>query len=195
MHAHLLIGVVALVFAGNAALAIPEGPAPGTPEWTQREADNYARTSEAPTEQASPEFQQLWNARSQSNQLDWANRALADPSWIGPPSGNSELTPVSATWGSLATGDPTRYPDSVGPNGVPFYETEAEVTPVVFYDEGCARISGRVWAPRGWQAGDATLPGIVVENGSIQATEPLYWWFAQALVRTGYVVLTFDPRG
>src|SRR6185503_2066303 len=98
------------------------------------------------------------------------DRATADPSWVGPPSGNSSVSPLSATWGTLATGDPTRYPDSQGPNGVSFYETEAEVVPVVFYDGGCARISGRVWAPRGWQPGDATLPGVVVENGSIQAT-------------------------
>ena len=39
------------------------------------------------------------------------------------------------------------------------------------------------------------LPAVVIENGSIQAPEPLYWWMAQALVRAGYVVLTFDPRG
>jgi len=195
MTAHALVGVATLLLTCHPALAIPEGPAEGTPEWTQREATNYARTSEAPNEQTSPTFQQLWNARSQSNNQDWLARALADASWVGAPSGNSNVTPLSATWATLATGDPTRYPDSVGPNGAPFYDTEAQVTPVVFYDDGCARISGRVWAPRGWQPGDATLPGIVVENGSIQATEPLYWWFAQALVRTGYVVLTFDPRG
>ncbi len=176
-------------------LAIPEGPDPGTPEWTQREATNYARTTEATTEQVKSEFQNVWAARSQSNQLDWLNRALADPSWLSPLSGNTEFTPVTATWGLQSTGDPTRYPDSVGPNGQPFYQNEGEVIPVVFYDQGCARISGRVWAPRGWNPGDATFPGVVVQNGSVQATEPLYWWFAQALVRTGYVVLTFDPRG
>ena len=108
-----------------------------TPEWTQRETTNYARTAEAPTEQTSLQFQQLWNARSQSNNLEWANRALADPSWIGAPSGNSNVTPLSATWATLATGDPTRYPDSAGPNGAPFYETEAEVIPVVEAPDFC----------------------------------------------------------
>src|SRR5262245_23584739 len=117
MKAPLLIGVAALLVTSHSALAIPEGPAEGTPEWTQREATNYARTTEAPTEQANPTFQQLWNARSQSNQNDWTARALADPSWVGPPSGNSNLTPLSATWATLASGDPTRYPDSAGPNG------------------------------------------------------------------------------
>src|SRR4051794_11101223 len=76
--------------------AIPEGPADGTPEWTQRESTNYARTSEAPNEQASnPQFQLLWNTQSQANHQEWVDRALADPSWLGPPSGNSEVTPLS----------------------------------------------------------------------------------------------------
>jgi len=120
---------------------------------------------------------------------------MADPSWLGPPSGNSELTPAAATWGSVATGDPTRYAGAPGPNGADFYANEADVAPVVFYDAGCARISGRVWAPHGWMSGDATLPGVVIENGSIEAPETLYWWFAQQLVRAGYVAMTFDPRG
>ncbi len=189
------LALCALLLAATSAWAIPEGPDPGTPEWEQREAQNYARTSEAPSEQANPTFQNAWNMQGLANQQEWANRALADPSWVGPPSGNSELTPVSATWGSLAVGDPTRYAAYAGANGAPFYENEADVAPVVFYDAGCARISGRVWAPHGWHTGDALLPGVVVENGSIQATEPLYWWFTQALVRDGYVVITFDPRG
>ncbi len=188
-----IVGALAIA---TSALAIPEGPDPGTPGWTQREATNYARTSEAPDEQSSNSaFQTRWNAQSMANQQEWLARATADPSWVGPPSGNSETTPLSATWGSVATGDPTRYAAAPGPNGQDFYQNEAEVIPVVFYDEGCARISGRVWAPRGWMAGDPTLPGVVIENGSIQAPETLYWWFAQSLVRAGYVAMTFDPRG
>lgn len=192
------IAITLALIAASAATswAIPEGPADGTPEWTQREQANYARTDEAPSEQAAnPQFQLLWNAQSQANHQEWVDRALADPSWLGPPSGNSEVTPLSATWGTVATGDPTRYPAAPGPNGADFYANEVTVVPVVFYDEGCARISGRVWAPKGWQPGDATLPGVVIENGSIQAPETLYWWFAHQLVRAGYEVLTFDPRG
>ena len=63
----------------------------------------------------------------------------------------------------------------------------------MFYDEGCARISGRVWAPR--ISTGQRLPAVVIENGSIQAPETAYWWAAQLLVRAGYVVMTFDPRG
>ena len=196
MKIGMLLGGLAAVAMNTSVLAIPEGPDPGTPEWDQREADNYARTSEAPNEEAqNPDFQMRWSAQSTSNQQEWADRAVADPSWVGPPSGNSELTPLAATWGSQATGDPTRYADADGPNGRDFYDNEGEFQSLVYYDEGCARIAARVWAPRGWNPGDPTLPGVVVENGSIEAPQTLYWWSAQALVRAGYVVMTFDPRG
>jgi hypothetical protein len=34
----------------------------------------------------------------------------------------------------------------------------------------------------------------VITNGSIQAPEQLYWWAAQTLAKSGYVVVTFDPQ-
>ncbi|HEY1077665.1 MAG TPA: hypothetical protein VGE51_13325 [Fontimonas sp.] len=193
--------VLRIALAAGAALlstpaaAIPEGPAPNTAEWLARETANYAHVLEADAELvAQPDYLLIWTLRGSSNHLDWLQRAIDDPSWLSPLSGNTAVTPVAATWGAVATGDPTRYPDAGGPNGRVFYEQEAEVIPVVFYDEGCARISGRVWAPRGAKAGDR-LPGVVIQNGSIQASETLYWWMAQPLVRAGYVVMTFDPRG
>lgn len=102
---------------------------------------------------------------------------------------DTPLTPLCASWSLQCSGDPYRYP------GIdPFYGTAGEVMPVVFYDSGCARLSGRVWRPLNIPAG-AKLPGVVIDNGSIEAPETLYWWAAQLLVRNGYVVLTFDPRG
>jgi hypothetical protein len=196
MKVQMMVGGLGALLVGSSVLAIPEGPAPNTPEWTQREMQNYARTTEGPNEQAqNPDFQTAWNLQSLSNFQEWVDRAAADPSWLGPPSGNSLTTPVATTYSLQATGDPTRYPAAAGPNGATFYDTEGEVSTVVYYDEGCARITGRVWKPRSWQAGNPTLPGVVIENGSIQAPQPLYWWFAQTLVRAGYVVMTFDPRG
>lgn len=102
---------------------------------------------------------------------------------------NTPVTPLCTSWVGPCSGDPFRYPGTD-----PFYTNEADVYPVVFYDDGCARISGRVWAPRGSRAG-SKLPAVVIENGSVQAPEPLYWWMAQLLVRNGYAVMTFDPRG
>lgn len=189
------MALAALLFSGS-ALAIPEGPAPNTPEWLQREASNYAKTLEAASEQVNnPDFEITWQLRSTSNRDEWNARALADPSWVGVPSGNSPNTPAGAQWSSVSTSDPTRYPDAEGPNGRAFYETEAEAITVVFYDAGCSRVSAKLWRPRSWKTGDATLPGVVIQNGSIQASQTMYWWMAQRLVREGYVVMTFDPRG
>src|SRR3546814_18938606 len=64
----------------------------------------------------------------------------------------------------------------------------------LFYDDGCARLSGRVWLPKNAPA-NAKLPTIVIDNGSIQAPETLYWWEAQLLVRNGYIVMPSDPSG
>ncbi|MES2489949.1 MAG: hypothetical protein V4607_09150 [Pseudomonadota bacterium] len=102
---------------------------------------------------------------------------------------NTPLTPLCTSWVGPCSGDPFRYPGTDS-----FYTDEADVIPVVFYDDGCARLSGRVWAPKGSHAG-SKLPAVVIENGSVQAPEPLYWWMAQLLVRNGYAVMTFDPRG
>jgi hypothetical protein len=182
------MGACALLWPLLAA-AVPEGPEPNTPAWAEREAANYARTLEAPTEQAAAAFLQRLQSQSLANQTEWLQRGLADPDWFSPQSGNTELTPLCTSWALQCAGDPFRYP------GVDaFYEQEAEVEPFVIYDAGCARLSGRLWAPRGSASGPLR-PGVVIENGSIQAPETLYWWMAQALVRAGYVVLTFDPRG
>lgn len=185
----ILSSLVLLWLFPFASWAVPEGPAPNTPEWTAREQANYAKTSEAPDEQKAPAFMQRLQAQSSANEADFVMRSAADPSWSFPQSGNSNLTPLCASWMQQCAGDPFRYPgyDS-------FYTAEADVRPMVFYDEGCARLSGRVWAPKGSKAGDQ-LPAVIIETGSIQAPEPLYWWLAQALVRQGYVVMSYDVRG
>ncbi len=188
---HRYLTLALAVFAagtGRPALAIPEGPAANTPEWHQRELQNFAKVGEAPLEQATnPAFLQRFAEQGLANQLSYLERAAADPSWLLLPSLNTPLTPLCGSWAMQCVGDPFRYP------GVdPFYETEGEIIPVVFYDQDCARISGRVWTPRNGRNG---LPAVVIENGSVQAPETLYWWAAQALVRAGYAVMTFDPRG
>ena len=127
-------------------------------------------------------------AAAQSVQ-DAVAQIQTDPSSAVALSLNTPLTPLCTCWVGPCSGDPFRYPGTDS-----FYSDEADVIPVVFYDDGCARISGRVWAPKGSHAG-SKLPAVVIENGSVQAPEPLYWWMAQLLVRNGYAVMTFDPRG
>lgn len=162
--------------------------------WTACEAANYARTGEATIEQLSAGFQSRFVAQSLANQQEWTARSVGDPSWLDPRSGNTLVLPLCTTWSLQCVGDPFRYPAAAGPDGAAFYEQEAEVTPVVFYDRECARLSGRVWLPKATAPG-STLPNIVITNGSVQAPETVYWWAAQALVRAGYAVLSFDPRG
>ena len=106
---------------------------------------------------------------------------------------DAPVLPLCTTWALPCAGDPYRYPQAAGPDGR-FYTEETEVVPVVFYDDGCARLSGHVWRPR-YAPADAKLPTIVIDNGSIQAPETVYWWAAQLLVRNGYIVMTYDPRG
>jgi hypothetical protein len=190
---HRSITAAAALCWATAVWAIPEGPEYPSAEWAQRESQNYARTLEAPAEQAQPEQRiARLQLQSQANTAEWNQRAIDDPSWLLLPALDTPLTPLCATWAQQCAGDPFRYPGVDGPDGATFYDDEAEVIPVVFYDRGCARLSGRVWAPRD---GRMQLPAVIIENGSIQAPEPLYWWAAQALVRAGYVVMSFDPRG
>jgi hypothetical protein len=154
-----------------------------SPEWTAREAANFAKLSEAPARQAQdPAFNERWQTQSTANRIEYQTRALSDPNW-------SSSENVCASWSMQCTGDPYRYP------GVdPWYGTVGEVTPINFYDAQGARLSARVWAPLNAPA-RKKLPGVVIINGSVQAPETLYWWAAQMLVENGYVVLTFDPRG
>ncbi len=164
-----------------------------SPEWTQCEQQNYAKTQEAANEEiVSPSFQQRWQTQSTANAAEWAMRAATDPTWLSPLSGNTALLPLCTTWSLQCAGDPFRAAAGLGSDGAAFYTSEAEVTPVVFYDDACARLSGRIWKPKG---AVGPLPAVVIQNGSVQAPETLYWWAAQALVRAGYVVMTFDPRG
>ena len=163
-------------------------------QWQECEATNFARTTEAVTEQLSPAFQRRYTEQSLINLGDWVSRSLGDLSWLGSPSLNTPLTPLCATNSLPCTGDPFRYPAATGPDGDRFFQKEARVEDIVFYDQECARIHGRVWKPAG--AGpDASLPAVVITNGSVQAPETAYRWAAQALVRAGYAVMTYDPRG
>jgi len=183
-------------------------------DWTRCELENSAKTLEAPLEQLrQPALLQRAAEQSGSNLSSYFDRIVNDPSWLllalnglddpiqqlaSQPAAlvslnaNTPLTSITSTYAGPAVSDPFRFPDAPGPDGTGFYQTEAVVTPVVFYDRDCARITGNIWQPRNISG---QLPGIVINNGSVQAHEPAYWWAAQALVRAGYQVMTYDPRG
>ena len=180
--AALAAALVILVVAGAGVAAVPEGPEHPSAEWTARESENFARTrEEANRELTDPGFQARLAEQSARNVADYAEFQLAH--------GFLNEGNLCATWAFTCAGDPYRYPGED-----PFYDAEGVVAEVLRFDRDCARISGRVWAPADARPGD-DLPGVIITNGSVQAPEPLYWWFAQALVRNGYVAMTWDPRG
>lgn len=165
--------------AGRVGAALPDYPSEA---WFERELRNYAKTQEAPAEQSDPSFLSRWQAQSGANAADYHARTRTEPGWRS--HGNR-----CAQYGEQCTGDPRLYPavdDFYGEVGVRHR--------VAFHDRDGARLSGHVWAPADADAAD-DLPGVVVTNGSVQSPETAYWWFAQTLVRAGYVVLTYDPRG
>lgn len=154
-------------------------------EWFQREATNYAITSQAPLEQATdPDFQVRWNEQSTENRTDYMRRRYVDGTWWWDSTGN-----LCNHWSFVCTGDPYLYPGAD-----PFYDNEGLVEEAIYFDAQGALLSGRVWVPKSSQPGDQ-LPGVVLETGSVQAPETMYWWMAQALVRQGYAVMTYDVRG
>jgi hypothetical protein len=186
-------GVVTMAGTASAATNGSDDPAYPSAAWFEREARNYAKTREAPQEQAeNPSFQQQWQTQSARNTASLRRRTAEEPGWSS--EGN-----LCKEYAEQCAGDPfsyaagTTYGDRHTYDGI-------ERRRVAFHDSGLgsdaggARLSGWVWAPADSEPGD-DLPGIVITNGSVQASQTLYWWFADTLVRNGYVVLTYDPRG
>jgi dienelactone hydrolase len=66
------------------------------------------------------------------------------------------------------------------------------VKPVLYTARSGATLSGHVWATK---SGPKKRPAIVIINGSIIGYEQIYWIFAQALAKAGFVVMTFDAQG
>jgi len=78
----------------------------------------------------------------------------------------------------------------------PTYEdwiAEGRAVPVRFRRSTGALIRGHIWRPSFDLPGP--FPAISITPGSVQVTEPMYWWSAELLAEAGYVVLTFDAQG
>jgi hypothetical protein len=177
------VSLLAVLITSVPAGAVPEPPQSGTPDWFAREAQNVAITQgEAQREDSDPNFRVRLEQQSAANLVAYNQRQAADPDW-------SAFGNVCETWQGDCAGDPYLYPGAD-----PFYDTVGKVQRISYYDDGGARIAGTVWAPKNAAPG-AALPTVVLETGSVQAPETLYWWFAETLVRSGYVVMTFDVRG
>lgn len=67
-----------------------------------------------------------------------------------------------------------------------------------FANDGDRALAATMWGPSDQmleEAGlQAPLPGIVYSGGVI-SSQPMYYWFAQEMARSGYVVMTYDVSG
>ncbi|WP_206340348.1 hypothetical protein [Blastococcus litoris] len=180
---------LAVVLTGNpGAAAAPDDPAPGTPGYLARDAQNiadaYGRQT-APDGQLSPAY------------------GLASPAYINPVFAADLLAQAARpnrpalTPGQAVPGWNSGNPYRAGWDG-----TRGQITPVSFPNRYGALIQGDVFSPLPGATDPYTgeplegpFPGVVLTTGSVQGSERMYWWLAQDLAERGYVVLTYDVQG
>ena len=128
-------GIVPAASGGAAASRSGPRALDADGEYLERELRNYAKTQEAPAEQAAnPEFMRRWQDRSRRNGERYAERVAAGPGW-------RSHANLCATWSEQCTGDPALYRD-VDERG--FYGTVGERRRVAFYDRQGGRLSGHL---------------------------------------------------
>jgi hypothetical protein len=179
-----------IVVAGatGAGAAPGSGPAPGTPGYIARDAQNiadaYGRQT-APDGQLSPEY------------------GLANAQVVGPAYA-AQLAAQAATPTRPALSPGMAVPgwNSGNPYRRDWSGTRGQMTPVSFTNRYGALVRGDVFAPKPGASDPYTgkaltgpYPGVVLTTGSVQGSERMYWWLAQDLAERGYVVLTYDVQG
>lgn len=184
-----LSAALAVVLTGApGAAAAPGDPAPGSPEYLARDAQNIA---DAYGRQTAPDGQ-----LSPAHGL--ASAAVIGPVWAAQLLAQAATpTRPALTPGMAVPGWNSGNPYRAGWDG-----TRGEITPVAFTNRHGALIRGDVFAPLPGATDPYTseplegpFPGVVLTTGSVQGSERMYWWLAQDLAERGYVVLTYDVQG
>ena len=162
-----------------AAAALLVAAAPAAAYDAQREARNFAHIDERRSvEQSDPGWyaQVLQNGATDTADILQRDGTSGGDRFSGSLCGSGMLT---------CAGDP-RTRDWSG--GV--------VKPVIYRNRNGAHIEGHVWVGNAYTSAAAgSLPGVVIETGSVQAPERWYYWAAQVLATHGYEVMTFDVQG
>lgn len=172
----LLAAILAALLALPTMLANPARGAEGDPVDPAREAANYSKQSERASDYLTP-------------------KALADQATQGAGSFSGGVVEQATDPGRLFVTD-LCWSKALACGGDTRLAHWAErgygmVKPVHFVARNGSTMAGHVWATK---AGPAKRPLVVITNGSVQASEELYWWAAQTLAKAGYVVLTRDPQ-
>jgi dienelactone hydrolase len=158
-------------------------PAPGTPEWQERDAKNVACSTERIRDQLlSPAFGFGNLTQGAALYADQAAQQAGEPSHVH--GGVTTLIP-----GSQAA-DPFRTISRWTGAG------RGRVAPVKFTSLDGAQLRGHVFIPpASVPRPKSGYPGVVITDGSVQAFENLYFWAAEDLAEAGYMVMTYDVQG
>jgi dienelactone hydrolase len=145
----------------------------------QAETYNLAKSRERHQQDAaSPGYQEQIALQSLDGTVGLGEALAQNP-------GRLPANPCAANL-DLCAGDPRLY-DWGGRYGV--------VRPIHYVNRNGALISGHLWAPLPRRGRPLhRMPTVLIVNGDL-APEQVYWWAAQVIARTGYVVMTFDPQG
>ena len=168
--------------AGALATALLVGPSPalagpGDPVDPGTEAANFAKTQERASDYLTPEGMAEQTEESLASLAEGVVEQASDP-------GRLFVTDLCWSKGQGCGGDPRLDGWDEQGYGVS--------RPVQFVGRNGSTLVGHVWRTR---SGPARRPLVVITNGSVQASEELYWWAAQTLAKAGYVVMTWEPQG
>jgi hypothetical protein len=176
----VILIALAMIAPATAALAAPEGDNYLDPAYAQKDLTNMVQSmGRLVGELTDPVWLARFNLKANQTFLKYLLEQLRDP------------THPSLTLGFLIPGGMVGNVDYW-----PTYEAwlkQGRVKEVRFRRSTGALIRGHVWRPSFAEAGP--FPAITITPGSVQATEPMYWWAAELLAEAGYVVLTFDAQG
>jgi hypothetical protein len=186
----VVAGAVALALlpAAAAVAGTSDNPAPGTPAYLARDAQNirdaYGRQT-APDGQLTPAYLLALQRVSTTTETAQLLQQAVRPN-------HPAISP-----GNLAPGWNVGNPYRANWNG-----TRGRIAPVRFANRYGAELVGDVFAPlpgaRDPYTGRALtgpFPAVVITPGSVQGSERMYWWLAEDLAERGYVVLTYDTQG
>jgi alpha-beta hydrolase superfamily lysophospholipase len=176
MHPRAAAVLAALALAAAGA-ALPAQASPGDPVDPQAEARNFAKTQERASDYLTPEGLLEQGQEGAASLAGGLAEQAQDP-------GRLFLTDLCWSKAQGCGGDPRLNDWEEQGYGVS--------RPVHFVARNGSTLAGHVWAT---EAGPDKRPLVVVTNGSVQASEELYWWAVQTLAKAGYTVLTWEPQG
>jgi dienelactone hydrolase len=142
-----------------------------------REAANFSKQSERASDYLTPAILRQQAEQSVESALSGTAEQAADP-------GRLFVTDLCWARPYACGGDPR----------LAYWKQRGygRLRPIAFTVRNGSTLVGHVWATR---SGPPKRPLVVITPGSMQATEEMYWWAAQVLAKSGYVVLTFDVQG